>query len=382
MNETRRLWLNGLLKIARPVLDALSEGRLKELMPVRHHPDSHDRPEYTYLEAFGRTMTGLAPWLEHPCEDPEEESLRVRTAALSRRALRMAVDPASPDCMNFENGYQPIVDAAFLAQAILRAPGELFRKLDAETAKMLIEKMKHTRSHKPYPNNWLLFSGIIEAFLYMAGEAGWDQMRVDYALRQHEQWYRGDGVYGDGPEFHFDYYNSYVIQPMLCDILAWVGDVNPDWAAMKKPVFQRAQRYAAVLERLIGADGSYPVLGRSSCYRFGAFQSLAQAALTDNLDAALSPAQVRCALTAVIRRVMSYPSMFDADGWLTIGVCGDQPLMGEYYISTGSLYLCCSVFLPLGLPESHPFWRGADVPWTARRIWSGENTLCDHALRI
>ena len=177
MNETRRLWLNGLLKIARPVLDALSEGRLKELMPVRHHPDSHDRPEYTYLEAFGRTMTGLAPWLEHPCEDPEEESLRVRTAALSRRALRMAVDPASPDCMNFENGYQPIVDAAFLAQAILRAPGELFRKLDAETAKMLIEKMKHTRSHKPYPNNWLLFSGIsmlVGSFdLQRFGMRGW-----------------------------------------------------------------------------------------------------------------------------------------------------------------------------------------------------------------
>jgi hypothetical protein len=30
-------------------------------------------------------------------------------------------------------------------------------------------------------------------------------------LRQHEQWYRGDGIYGDGPEFDWDYYNSFVM---------------------------------------------------------------------------------------------------------------------------------------------------------------------------
>ena len=44
-------------------------------------------------------------------------------------------------------------------------------------------------------------------------------MRVDYALRQHDQWYKGDGIYGDGPQFHWDYYNSFVIHPMLLDVL-------------------------------------------------------------------------------------------------------------------------------------------------------------------
>ena len=72
--------------------------------------------------------------------------------------------------------------------------------------------------------------------------------------------------------------------------------------------------------------------------------------------------------------------MFDENGWLTLGVCGHQPDMAEFYISTGSLYLCSAVFLPLGLPESHPFWADADCPWTAKRLWGGENVLCDHAL--
>lgn len=380
MSDTRQFWLDSLTKIVRPVLENLSEGRLAAAMPVEHHPSSLDRHEYTYLEAFGRAMTGLAPWLAHPAEDADEEKARLAWCSLARKALRMAVDPASSDCMNFERGQQPIVDAAFLAQAILRAPEELWDKLDGETQRLLVEKMKRTRTRKPSFNNWLLFSATIEAFLRRAGEPDWDPMRIDYALRQHEQWYAGDGVYCDGPRFHWDYYNSFVIQPMLLDVLNAASDFSPDWQTMRAPMMRRAARYAAVLEQLINADGSYPIIGRSSCYRFGAFQALSQAALLGNLPETLAPAQARCALTAVIRRVMSYQSMFDENGWLTLGVCGHQPDMAEFYISTGSLYLCSAVFLPLGLPESYPFWADADCPWTAKRLWGGENGLCDHAL--
>ena len=59
---------------------------------------------------------------------------------------------------------------------------------------------------------------MVEAGLAALG-ADWDATRVDYAVRQHEQWYKGDGAYGDGPAFHWDYYNSFVIQPMLVDVL-------------------------------------------------------------------------------------------------------------------------------------------------------------------
>lgn len=380
MENSRQFWIDVMLRISNPVLDSLSKGRLRSDMPLKHHPDSHDRADYTYLEALGRTLMGVAPWLETPAEDPVEEELRAHHAELARKAIAMAVDPDSPDCMNFENGYQPIVDAAFLAQALLRAPKELWEKLDDQARANLIAKLKHTRTRKPWANNWLLFSGIIEAFLYTAGESDWDQMRVDYALKQHMQWYVGDGMYGDGPEFHWDYYNSFVIQPMLVDILRTVSDVNPDWAQIKDAVMRRAARYATVLEHLIARDGTYPVIGRSSCYRFGAFQSLSHAALLHNLEQKISPAQVRCALTEVIRRVTECPGMFDEDGWLNIGVCGEQPAMGEPYISIGSLYLCCAVFLPLGLPASDPFWSAPDAQWTAQRMWGSENLPCEHAL--
>jgi hypothetical protein len=120
-------------------------------------------------------------------------------------------------------------------------------------------------------------------------------------------------------------------------------------------------------------------VGRSIAYRCGAFQLLAQMALQKLLPASLTPAQVRSALTAVIRKSMQAPGTFDKNGWLTIGFCGHQPGIGEHYISTGSLYLCTTAFLPLGLPPSDEFWSGAPVDWTSKRAYSGNEFPIDKA---
>jgi len=78
--------------------------------------------------------------------------------------------------------------------------------------------------------------------------------------------------------------------------------------------------------------------------------------------------------------MLEAPGTFDPNGWLTIGYCGHQPHLGESYISTGSLYLCSTVLLPLGLPPANPFWSGATQDWTARRMWRGEDGAADHAI--
>lgn len=368
-----------MIQIAHPVLSALSRDCLRREMPIECKGDRAMYEKCTYLEALGRTLTGMAPWLDAAVTDPDEKALQQTYAEMARKALHNAVTPGCHDFMNFSEGYQPIVDAAFLAHAILRAPDALWEKLPEPDKRNLVLQMKRTRTRKPSYNNWLLFSAMIETFLYRAGEPDWDPMRIDYALRTHMDWYKGDGFYGDGPNFHMDYYNSYVIQPMLLDILRLMQDVHPDWAALYPEAKKRSAHYATFLEHMIMPDGSYPVLGRSSAYRFGCFQMLSQAALEDILEQSLTPAQVRCGLTAVIRKIMSYDN-FDADGWLKIGVCGSQPEMGETYISTGSLYLCTAVFLPLGLPESHPFWAEPDAPWTMKRMYNGENLSCEHAI--
>ena len=378
--QDRAFWLDALCRIADPVLTALAERRLKATMPVEAR--SPERRQFTHLEALGRTLAGIAPWLEGTSSDPEEEAMRRHRAELARESIDAATDPASPDFLNFSRGMQPIVDAAFLAHAVLRAPNELWEKLPARVKENLRAALRATREgRKPGFNNWLLFSAMIEAALHRMGDS-WDRMRVDYALRQHEQWYAGDGAYKDGPQFHWDYYNSFVIQPMMIDVLQEVGHYHQEWERMREPVLARAARYAAILERMISPEGTYPIIGRSITYRFGAFQLLGQIALMKRLPDGIRPAQVRCALTAVIKRTLAAKETFDENGWLRIGVIGSQPDLGEGYISTGSLYLCATGLLPLGLPREDPFWSDPPAPWTSVRVFGGENIPADHAINV
>jgi len=378
----RTYWLTVLERIARPVLEAAAARELKARMPVESIGDERaDRAHFTHLEAVGRLLCGMAPWLALTGLTGAEEALRAEFADLARQMIASGTDPDSPDFLNFSFERQPIVDAAFLAQGLLRAPDELWHKLDAKTQANVLAALRATRTRKPVFNNWLLFAATSEALLYTAGAPDWDPMRVDYALRQHEQWYLGDGVYGDGPEFHWDYYNSFVIQPMLIDVLDAVTGVYPEWDALREPVLHRAQRYALIQERLISPEGTFPAIGRSLAYRFGAFQVLAQMALRRQLLEGVSPAQVRCALTAVIRRMIEAEGTFDENGWLRVGFCGHQPHIGERYISTGSLYLCSAGLLPLGLPPDDAFWSAPSQPWTAQRVWSGADLSADHAFR-
>lgn len=378
--DDRKYWVQTLKRISYPLLHALSERQLKKDMPVEApHGNAEDRRRFTHLEAMGRLLAGIAPWLESGPDSGEEAALRAQFADWSRKGIQSATDPDSPDCMNFKSGEQPLVDAAFLALAIVRAPKELWHKLDSPTQQRVIAALESTRHIRPPYNNWLLFSAMVEAALSLMG-VWWDPARIDYAVRTLDTWYKGDGIYGDGPALHCDYYNSFVIHPMLLNSLDTVAKSSPAWDSFRPNIFVRAQRYAAIQERLVAPDATFPPIGRSICYRFGAFHLLAEIALRRQLPEFIAPEQVRSALTAIIRRTVEAPGTFDEAGWLTIGFCGHQPALAEPYISTGSLYLCSAAWLPLGLPPADPFWSGPTKPWTSKQAWDAAQIPPDHAI--
>ena len=160
---------------------------------------------------------------------------------------------------------------------------------------------------------------------------------------------------------------------MMLQVMETISKVSKSWASLLADALTRAKRYAAIQERLIAPDGSFPAIGRSLAYRCGAFHHLATMALRKDLPDALTPAQVRGALTAVIRRTLEQPGTFDDGGWLRIGLCGHQPSIGENYISRGSLYLCTAAFVPLGL-------RADDPLWNSQQVWTGADITTDHAI--
>jgi len=60
--DARRDWVPSAEKLARPVLENLARRELKRTMPVGQLPGA-GRERFTHLEASGRLLCGLAPWL-------------------------------------------------------------------------------------------------------------------------------------------------------------------------------------------------------------------------------------------------------------------------------------------------------------------------------
>lgn len=378
----REYWVTLAAKMATPVLENMARGELQKNMQTEFSPnfDSRNR-KVVYMETFGRLMAGIAPWLALPDDDTEEGRLRSHLRECALASYKNAVDPASPDYLLWAGSGQALVDAAYIAESFLRAYDQLWVPLDEVTKQRYIKEFTGLRSVDPPYTNWLLFSSIIESFMAKAG-APYDEYRVNSACRKMEEWYVGDGWYSDGPVFAFNYYCSYVFHPMYLETLQAMIDAKAntrlDYQKYYDRALLRAQKYAIILERLISPEGTFPVFGRSIPYRLGAMQPLALMAWYEKLPADLTNGQVRAALTQVMHRMYDYQENFNTGGYLTIGFCGHQPNIADWYTNNGSLYMTTLAFMPLGLPASHPFWADAAEPWTQCKAWNGQPFPKDH----
>lgn len=381
--QQRAYQLKLLQQMAEPVLEPMSKGQLKQKFALELSPtwDGRDR-SVAYLECFGRLISGIAPWLALPADDTAEGKLRQRLQQQALQSFVHSVDPASPDCLTWKGQGQALVDSAYYTNALMRAPTVLWEPLDAVTKARIVAEIKGLRSIEVPNINWLLFAAMNEAWLLSIGEAH-DPMRMNGAIRKINEWYVGDGWIKDGADFHFDYYGSYVMHPMLVEVLeVLVARRGPFWggkpADLLAQATRRAQRYCEHLERLIGPEGSYPPIGRSLTYRTAVFQPLALLAWRKQLPASLPEGQVRAALHAAHVAVWGGASNFNREGYLNIGFCGAQPELGDWYSNNGSMYIAAAGLLALGLPASDSYWTAPAQDWTQKKAFSGRKFPKDY----
>ncbi|MBE6509772.1 MAG: DUF2264 domain-containing protein [Methanobrevibacter millerae] len=376
--EDRIFWVETLQKIALPVLMNLKKDSLRKNMILESN--SPEGEKFAYLEAFARVFNGIAPWLELGPDVSEEGRLREKYIDLTIDAISTAVNPKKNDYILFTEPKQSLVDMALFAQGLLRSKNQIWLNLPMDVQAKVTEELKNTRIIAPYENHWLLYTSMIEAaILEFTGEC--DMERLVYAIHKfRDEWYIGDAIYADGPEFTKNYYNSFVIHPMLNDILMVMRKYGLPDGEFLDVQLMRSSRLASQLERDISPDGTFPVMGKSICYRTGVFHLLSQVSLLKILPRNLEVAQVRSALTKVLRNFFEGNQNFTNGGWLLLGFNGHQVDIAENDINTGSLYLCCSIFLALGLDYNDPFWSDEFAEWTSLKAWHGHVTQNDQSI--
>ena len=364
---------NYFYQIRKPIFDAWCKGELIKTLDRSELPRK-ERMKFAALEVIARIFYPL-------CQTDKEGSFLTPEIL---KALEKSLSPGFADSFNWDKGEQPLVDASILAAGFLQNPFIFEKRLNANIQAGLIEGWKKCLAIKPYENNWLLFAAVVEAALQK-----WDKPFkpecIAYAILKFEDWYKGDGFYGDGPKFHIDYYNSIIIQPFLL-ILGKLGHVEKDLMARH---LTRAKRHAEVLERMIGADGSFPPLGRSLCYRAGLFHHLAFMALEEKLPVSLSPGAVKKALCLCIEKTLDISvdgnlgekAIDKSSGILRPGLFNFEPQLAEIYINTASLYLCTWAFLPLALGKNHEFWLMEKAQTTADKMKMNQSLGLDAALK-
>lgn len=161
-----------------------------------HIDNTESRAKVAYLEAFARTLSGIAPWLQLEGDNDAEVKLRNQYRNWALKVVGNAVNPQAKDYLQW-NGGQPLVDASFITMAFIRCPW-LWENLDQKTKDQIVIALKLTRNTIPVYSNCILFTGMIEAF-FCRFDLDYDKVRIEYGVCEFMQhWYVGDGMFSDG----------------------------------------------------------------------------------------------------------------------------------------------------------------------------------------
>jgi len=316
------------------------------------------------LECFARIFAGISPWLATRLEGDYVTKILKMFDKLF----------AQEDIFTKE---QSIVECAYICYGFLITKNVLWKQLPENTKLQFINIIRNVRKLiADYHTrcNWYLFHGMIETFLKSIDES-YDDVFISSMLETIELWYCGDGFYKDGERgFSMDYYNSYVIHPFYIEILKVCNPSIVDKA------FERCIKYTEFLERIVNPDGSYPPLGRSITYRFGAFHALAYSIYNERISSQHTYPQLKRLLTKVLKRIITH-SIFNTYGFLELGFTGSHPEITDWYSNWGSCYLTTLGFLPLGLGKSHHFWEDTNINYYTQELaWKYNMPIKKHVL--
>jgi hypothetical protein len=242
-----------------------------------------------------------------------------------------------------------------LGIAVCLAPHVLWDPLTHGERSQVTSYLESINSCRLPENNWHFFRVLVNLALSRIGARS-DPEKMTGDLERLESFYLGDGWYSDGPTEQRDYYIAFTMHYYGLLYAAFAGEQDPQRCERFR---ERARLFARDFVFWFAADGSALPYGRSLTYRFaqGAFWG----ALTFAGVKALPWGVIKGLLLRHMRWWLRQP-IFTETGLLTIGYAYPNTNMSEQYNAPGSPYWAMKAFLPLALPEDHPFWSSLEEP--------------------
>lgn len=300
------------------------------------------------LEGFSRPLWGLVPLAAGGGQFADWE--------FYRQGLSNGTNLQHPEYWGEpRNRGQELVEMAALGLALAMAGEQVWQPLDEQARLNLGNWLRQINHVEIVDSNWLFFRVLVNLGLQKVG-AAYDQTAMQQALDRLEEFYLSRGWYSDGPVPQVDYYIPFAFHFYGLLYAKLAADTDPARASRFR---EKAEQFAQEFVHWFIPDGAALPFGRSLTYRFAQGSFWGALAFAD-IEAL--PWGVIKGLALRHLRWWAKQPIFNPDGTLSIGYTYPNLNMAEQYNAPGSPYWALKFFLPLALPETHPFWQAEELP--------------------
>ncbi len=374
-------WARAADALLRSLMSRATEGHARFNFP---EPEGPLGAAVDSLEAFARSF--LLAGFRLAGEGGEDPNSLAEWYA---RGLVEGTSPGSPDRWPRPDEHgQAKVEAASLALILDLTRPWIWDRLSSAEQRNVVDYLSPVVGDDTYPRiNWVWFRLVVQTFLRSVdGPHSLAEMRADLAA--HDSFARADGWLADGDTRAYDHYTGWALHlyPTLWSRMLGAADLAADRAAADRAALSR---YLQDAVRLVGADGSPLIQGRSLVYRFAAAAPFWVGAIAEVDTVPLG--QLRRAAGLIVQHFHDR-GVPGRDGLLDLGWFEAWPSLAQSYSGPGSPYWAAKGMLGLALPADHPAWTEAEVPLPSETEdsvvalrapgWLASTTASDGIVRI
>lgn len=298
------------------------------------------------VEGFSRPLWGLAP-------AQIGGSTWINWEPIAR-GLANATDPKHPEFWGVPPADydQRLVEMAAIGLSLRLVPEKIWDPLTDTQKDNLVHYLKVAREFEHADNNWKFFRLMVDMGLKSVGAKFNAAPGIKYR-DELEGFYVGDGWYRDGQPRQIDHYIPFAFH--FYGLLLAKLDDKTEFTERYR---ERARLFTKDMARWYADDGGCLAFGRSMTYRFANAGFWGALALAD--EEVLPWGELKGYFLRHLRWWKKLP-FASRDGTMAVGYGYPNLLMSENYNSGVSPYWALKAFLPLALPDSHPFWTAEEV---------------------